>query len=83
MNPVEPRPHCDGAVIIDVAKNQTDKYVPLRVSVNPADPHRTFVTEWELTAEELAALVNGGRVKLSVLTFGQKLQPVMLEVVEP
>ncbi len=40
----------------------------------------TINTEWELTHTERTAIFAGARVMLSVLTFGQPLQPVLLAV---
>jgi hypothetical protein len=40
------------------------------------------MTEWELSAEDLAKVLAGGRVRLWIYTFGHALQPVALEVVE-
>jgi hypothetical protein len=38
------------------------------------------LTEWALSDEEIARLGRGERLRLWVWTFGQPLQPVMLEV---
>lgn len=82
MKPVEPaaRPN---AVIVVYAKNQPP-YLPLPVSVG----HENIVTEWELSAEELAALLDGGRVRLSIYGLqldipGKRMLPLKLEVIEP
>lgn len=40
------------------------------------------LTEWEFTAEDLAKVLAGGRLRLWVWTFGQALQPVAVQVVE-
>ena len=78
MIPVAPvQPHA-GAVRIVFAKDQP-QYDPLPACV---DPNGVVMTEWELTAEDLARVLAGGRVRLWVYTFRQPLQPVMLEVVE-
>lgn len=78
MKPVPPQfPH-DGAVMITFAKHQ-DEYAPLPASV---DANGLVMTEWELSAEDLAKVLNGGRVRLWIWTFGYRLQPVALEAVE-
>lgn len=78
MTPVEPKAPHAGAQFVVYAKNQPE-YVPLPAYV---DREGLALTEWELSAEDLARLLNGGRVRLWVWTFGQPLQPVMLDVVE-
>lgn len=40
------------------------------------------MTEWALTAVELAALVNGGHIRLWIYTGNRPLQPVMLQAIE-
>ena len=40
-------------------------------------------TCWELTPEELKTIAETGRIWLSVLTFGQPLQPVLLSATKP
>lgn len=42
----------------------------------------TVMTEWEFTAEDLAKVLAGGRVRLWIWTFGIALQPVAIEVIE-
>jgi hypothetical protein len=39
-----------------------------------------IMTEWELSADELARLTRGERIRLWVWTFNQPLQPLALEV---
>lgn len=46
------------------------------------DAEGTVITEWQPTAEELAALLAGGHVRLTIMTFNLPLQPVLLEVTE-
>ena len=78
MTPVQPPLH-DGAELIQIAEAQ-DEYVTLPASVDAAG---LVMTEWELTAEELAILRCGGRIRLWCHTFGNPLQPVALEAVMP
>lgn len=42
-----------------------------------------LVTRWQLSAEERAAIAAGGDLYLTVLTFGQPLQPVLLGTEPP
>lgn len=53
------QPH-EGAMLVTYAVNQPD-YVPLPASV---DGDGCVMTEWEPTAIELAALMNGARVRI-------------------
>lgn len=78
MNPVPPvQPH-PGAHRITFAADQPE-YAPLPAAIDPAG---LVMTEWELTAEELARILAGGRIRLWVWTFRQPLQPVAMEVAE-
>ncbi len=77
MKPIAPEQLHAGATPIVFAKDQP-QYDPLPAAV---DPNGLVLTEWELSAEDLAALLNGGRLRLWVWTFRQPLQPLALEVV--
>ena len=48
-----------------------------------ADGNFILVTRWKLSPDERAAVAAGGDVYLTVLTFGQPLQPVMLGTEPP
>lgn len=78
MKPVVPTAMLPGAQMIVFAQDQP-QYDPLPAAVNSDG---LVMTEWELSAEELARILAGGRVRLWVWTFRRALQPVMLEVVE-
>lgn len=78
MTPVEPSIH-EGAKLVTFAKDQP-QYIPLPASV---DAHGVVMTEWEPTEEELDRLLSGGRIRLWVHTFGNPLQPVRVEAIEP
>lgn len=39
------------------------------------------LTEWEPRAEDLAALLRGGRVRIWIMTSGKPLQPLVVEAV--
>lgn len=77
MKPVHPSVIASDARLVVFAKNQPE-YTPLPAGVSPDG---TVMTEWELSAEDLAVLLNGGRVRLWIHTFGQRLQPVSIEAV--
>lgn len=78
MIPVSPVAVHANARRLVFAKDQS-QYDPLPAAV---DPQGLVLTEWELTAEELAAVLAGGRVRLWIHTFGHPLQPVSLEIVK-
>jgi hypothetical protein len=79
---MEPKtPVIPGSQVDEVcyAKDQPE-YVPL-----PAvrTPDGWILTRWELTAEERAAIADGGCIYLSIGTFGNPLQPVGLSTEIP
>ena len=76
MTPVTPDALHEGGELVTIAKDQP-QYEPLVASVS-ADG--LVMTEWEPSAEDLAALLDGGRVRLWIHTFGLPLQPISLEV---
>lgn len=41
-----------------------------------------IVTHWELSAEDLQKIVCGGKIQLTIMTYGRPLQPIRLEVIE-
>lgn len=79
MNPVEPKLHPGGQLIV-FAENQPP-YIPLPASV---DSVGSVVTEWEFSAEELEMIMNGGRLRLYILFTsvhnGVPLSPIKLEI---
>lgn len=78
MTPVEP-PLFDGARSVVIAKDQP-QYEPVPASV---DAQGLVLTEWEPTAEELDALLQGGRLRLWTWTFNRGFSPIALEAVGP
>lgn len=78
MTPVMPTAPHEGGRLVVFAKTQPE-YIPLPASV---DANGLVMTEWALSAEDLAAVLNGGRVRLWVWTHGNPLQPVALQVVD-
>ena len=79
MTPVEPTYCPDGAARLIFAKDQPE-YLPLPAT---RTPEGVVCTEWEPTADELEALLTGGRVRILLHTFNQPLQPLRVEVTEP
>lgn len=77
MIPVPPAAGHPDARFVIYAKDQP-QYTPLPAYV---DPKGLVLCEFEFTAEELAAVLAGGRVRAWIWTFNRALQPVMLEVV--
>ena len=80
VTPVEPA-LAPGFDVVRFAEHQPE-YVTLPALVS-RDEQRGVVTEWELTLDERGALFAGGRIRITILTFGQPLQPIAVEVVEP
>lgn len=78
MRPVEPPKLHEGGALVVIAKDQPG-YDPLPASVSPDG---LVMTEWEPSAEELARLMSGARVRIWAHTFGQPLQPLNVEVAE-
>ena len=61
------------------AKEQPE-YIPLPAMRIPDDPQGLIITKWELSPDELKRVQKTGTIHLSVLTFNQPLQPVLLTV---
>lgn len=81
MEPVDP---CipvallpEGTRAIVKAKDQAETYRPLPSLHTPSG---RVITRWALTDEERAQILRGSDVYLTILTFNQPLQPVMLSV---
>lgn len=74
MKPIE----FDGANVV-FAKDQPE-YIPLPAMRVPNDPQGLVITKWELTPEEMELIKETGTIHLSMLTFNQPLQPVLLTV---
>jgi hypothetical protein len=75
VRPVDPVVS-DGWHTVVFAKDQPE-YNPLPAVRNSEGD---VITDWEPSRDELVRLLLGGRVRLTVLTFGHPLQPVRLEV---
>lgn len=44
------------------------------------DDGRTVLTRWKLSDEERKAVASGADLTIAVMTFGQRLQPILPEV---
>lgn len=78
MKPIQPvRVHPDALPIVFAADQP--EYDPLPAAI---DGKGLVMTEWEFSAEDLAKMLNGGRVRLWIWTFRHPLQPIQMEVVE-
>lgn len=78
MNPVQPRDDGRPLVVLGAGQSQYHQLVATLGDL----PETELTTEWEPTAEELHELMNGGRVQMKTLTFGNKFSPVQLNVIE-
>lgn len=77
MTAVEQLP-LPGTIAITIAKNQPE-YQPLPALVFEDGK---VLTEWAFSEEERAAVAKGENLRLWVWTFGQPLQPVMLNITD-
>ncbi|MEO8483089.1 MAG: hypothetical protein ABI634_12820 [Acidobacteriota bacterium] len=77
MIPIPPRESLPGARRVVLGAGQPE-YEPLPAVVTVEG---LVMTEWELTAVELQAVLEGGRLRLWVHTFGRGFSPVELEVI--
>ena len=46
----------------------------------PNDPQGIIITKWQLSPEELERVKETGTIHLSMLTFNQPLQPVLIRI---
>ena len=74
MTPVEPTTDKGQPVVF--AKDQP-QYLPL--PARRTDDGRV-ITEWSLTEEERDRIARGENIRLTLLTFNQPLQPIVLEI---
>lgn len=58
------------------------EYIPLPAERRPGQSGE-IVTCWELSPEEIKRVQETGKIWLSLLTFGQPLQPVLLTADKP
>jgi hypothetical protein len=80
MDPVDPRvpPRLlpGGAQAVIYAEKQP-QYIPLPTV---RTPQGTIVTRWSPTDAEKAAIIRGEDVYVTIMTFGQPLQPLQVSV---
>jgi hypothetical protein len=69
----------EGFQQIILGANQAE-YVTLHAAINPDDPTCPIVSEWEFTAQELAQVMKGGVLRITVWTFGRHFSPIQVEV---
>jgi len=74
MTPVTPTTGVGSPVVY--AEDQPE-YIPL--PARKTDDGRV-ITEWSLTEEERLRIAHGENIRLTLLTFNQPLQPVLIEV---
>ena len=79
MEGVEMKPVDFPGTNVVFAKEQPE-YIPLPAMRIPDDPQGLIITKWELSPDELKRVQKTGTIHLSVLTFNQPLQPVLLTV---
>lgn len=83
MKPVKPTALHEGAKLVTFGKSQPELYFALPASV---DDQGTVMTEWELSAEDLSKLLNGGKLRLWIMytdvRIGKPFTPVTIEVIE-
>lgn len=61
------------------AKNQP-QYKPLRCLVDDSRGDRRVTSRWTLTEEQRKAVAEGADIYLTLLTYGNPLQPILLAV---
>ena len=71
----------EGANVVFGA-NQPE-YIPLPAERRGNPQTGEVLTCWKLTTDELKTIQETGQIWLSLLTFGQPLQPVILAVEKP
>lgn len=80
MNAIDPRIHPSlvpvGSKPVVYAEKQPE-YTPLPTVRTPGG---TLVTRWTLSDAEKAAIIRGDDVYVTVMTFGQQLQPLQVSV---
>jgi hypothetical protein len=81
MNPVMPSPEHGDEFFIGRGQEKYYEVIPARVRRDEHWDSPRVTTEWQPTAEELAILMNGGKIRLTFLTFGSHFAPMMQEVI--
>ena len=71
-----------GAIEITIAEDQPE-YLPLTVAVygdNKDMGPRTLLSRWRPTDEERQAIAAGEDVYVGLVTFGQPMQPIIVQI---
>lgn len=76
MRMVAPR---TGAPEVTIAEDQVE-YLPVTAAVYEIDGVRTLLTRWRMDDAERERLAAGEDIYLAVMTFGNPLQPISLQV---
>lgn len=71
---------CIDAMAVFTEAIAQPEYMPLPAMKIPNDPQGLIITKWQLSPEELERVKETGTIHLSMLTFNQPLQPVLLTV---
>ena len=78
--PVAPRV---GAPEVMMAQDQ-DQYLTVCVAlITYSDQSQAVMTRWRLSDEERALIAAGNDVYLTLMTFGQPMQPITMEIGPP
>jgi hypothetical protein len=82
VKPAIPARHLGGR-LVTFALEQSEHYDQLPASI---DITGTVMTEWELSAEDLQRVLNGGRIRIWLLYTGveegRPLTPMMVETID-
>jgi hypothetical protein len=86
MNPIPPKALRSDQRFVVIAKDQDD-YTPLPAGMSPDGE---MMIEFEFSAEDLAAILAGGRLRLWAMTFNHKcdacgrlhFNPIKMEITE-
>jgi hypothetical protein len=76
MRSIAPR---TGAPEVHVARDQ-EEYLEICAALYEVDGIPALLTRWTFTEEERRRIAEGEDLYLGVLTFGQPMQPVMIQV---
>jgi hypothetical protein len=74
------RPNITPAIDVTYAKDQPE-YQALP-AVLLTDSPQTVITEWVPSRNDMVNLINGGHLRISILTMGRPLQPLLVEVAQ-
>jgi len=81
MTPVSPVVSGYEELEVTFAKDQPE-YLPLPALVRSDTPDLPVTSRWRLTEAEREKVAHGADIVLTLLTFGDPLQPITLEVLD-